>query len=227
MTKNLIIITGTTRGLGKAFRSILLSSNRNYILTLNRHKIKEENKNIKNLEIDLSSISEEKINSFKQEVLNILSNNTFERVVFINNAFTINPISKITNLNNYDILKSLNTNMISQVIILKEFIVLIKDLSIDKQIVNISSGASKYAIEDWSMYSTAKAAVEMFLLCIEKEHNDINVHNIDPGVLDTNMQVKIRQYYMDSDNYFTNLKKNNLLLNPDSVASNILKDINL
>jgi benzil reductase ((S)-benzoin forming) len=227
MKKNLIIITGTTRGLGKEFESILLMNSTNYLLTLNRHFIKSKNKNIKNIKIDLSSINKEDINLFKQEIISYLSNHKFERIIFINNAFTIHPISKIVNLNNNSILASFHTNIFSQIILLKEFIILINSLSINKLILNISSGASKYAIEDWSVYSVSKSAIEMFLLCIKKEHNDVDVYSIDPGVLDTTMQIEIRKYYEGSENYFTKLKKNNLLKDPNIVASNILKDIDL
>ncbi len=215
--KNLIIITGTTQGLGKEFEKILLEEE-NYIISINRKKLQRNKDNLSDLCIDLSNIQEENILEFKNIINSI---DEVKHLIFINNAFTINPLSKISSLNNKEIISSFHTNIISSIILLKEFINIKKDVK--KTILNISSGAAKHPIKDWSIYCTTKASVEMFLRCIEKEYPKIDIHNIDPGVLDTTMQETIRSKCPDNL-YFKELKENKQLLTPKSVALRILKE---
>lgn len=219
--KNLIIITGTSQGLGREFESILSSQN-NYIISINRNRINRDNENIYDLCMDLSKITDENILKLRKVIDGI--ENQVEKFIFINNAFTINPLSTITNLDKDELSNSFNINIISSILLLKEFIKSNKNSK--KIIINISSGAAFYAIKDWSVYCTTKAAVEMFLKCINKEYPEIIIHSVDPGVMDTSMQKEIREKCLDN-NYFRKLKEDNSLLEPRSVALKILQDMNL
>jgi NAD(P)-dependent dehydrogenase (short-subunit alcohol dehydrogenase family) len=61
-------------------------------------------------------------------------------------------------------------------------------------IVNVSSGAAYRALEGWSAYCSAKAALAMFTSAIkvETEGKGIRIFGFSPGTIDTEMQVKIR-----------------------------------
>ena len=193
--KSLIIITGTTRGLGNELESKLCLNKNNYVISINRKSIKKKYSNYKNIFIDLSDIDIENIKKFSTTVNLLLLKNTFERIVFINNAFSITPINKIHELNEEEVIKSCNTNIVSAILLIKEFILLCKDIDIKKDIINISSGASKYPIDKWSIYCLSKAAIEMFLRSIEEEYNVIfNIFNIDPGTMNTEMQKEIQKF---------------------------------
>ena len=220
MKSTLFIITGTTKGLGKALFNILRDDN--IVLTINRQEIIYEDYNI-NLYIDLSNISLTKINEFEKILATMLVQD-IKKVIFINNAFTMGTLAKIDALNNGEILTSFNTNVISSFLLIKSFINKTKELPINKKILNISSGAAKKAIDGWSVYCISKSAMEMFIETIKIEFNDFECFNIDPGVMDTQMQSKIRNFEDSSyHEYFINLFKNKELKESDEVAKDIIK----
>jgi benzil reductase ((S)-benzoin forming) len=222
---NLYIITGTTRGLGKAILNFINKEN-NYddiIMSINRKKI-EDYKNNYNLQIDLSKIDLSKIDLFEKLLEKILLTNNPKKIVFINNAFTLGHLDKIDNLNSIDIQNAINTNLISSFILIKSFIKKTKKLN-NLHILNISSGASKKPIDGWSIYCSTKSAMEMFIDNIKLEYTNYNCFNIDPGVMNTEMQTNIRAFKGGKDNdYFINLFKNNELQNTLIVAKKIFKE---
>lgn len=61
-------------------------------------------------------------------------------------------------------------------------------------IVNISSGAAHKPMEGWSAYCTSKAGLAMLTRCTAQEYGESGVRSYGflPGVVDTEMQVKIR-----------------------------------
>ncbi|MFT5660487.1 MAG: benzil reductase ((S)-benzoin forming) [Sulfurimonas sp.] len=220
MKSNLFIITGTTQGLGNALFKKLQKNN--MIITLNRKEIIYPDHNI-NLCIDLSNINFTKISEFEKLLDTALIQN-IKKIVFINNAFTMGTLARIDNLETKEILNSFNTNLISSFLLLKSFINKTKELPIDKRILNISSGAANKAIDGWSVYCISKSSMEMLLETIKLEYNDFKCLNVDPGVMDTQMQSKIRNFKDSSyQKYFLKLFKNKELKDTYEVAENIIR----
>lgn len=220
--KSIFIITGTTNGLGKSFLKLL--KNENIIISINRKEIIYKENNLHNLFIDLSVISLEKISNF-ETLLSKLLKKEIERIIFINNAFSMGTLGKIDTLNNSDVISNFNTNVVSSFLLIKSFIHLTKNLSISKKILNISSGAAKHAIDGWSMYCLSKSSLEMLIESILVEYNDYICFNIDPGVMNTQMQLKIRDFKEGKNNqYFIDLFENEELKDTDVIALNILNE---
>jgi NAD(P)-dependent dehydrogenase (short-subunit alcohol dehydrogenase family) len=59
-------------------------------------------------------------------------------------------------------------------------------------VVNISSGAAHTPREGWSAYCSAKAGLAMLTRCVALEYPGLASYGFQPGVVDTDMQVKIR-----------------------------------
>lgn len=60
-------------------------------------------------------------------------------------------------------------------------------------IVNVSTGASVRPLEGWSAYSASKTGAAMFTRSLHLEYGDsIAIYGLQPGVVDTPMQGKIR-----------------------------------
>ena len=94
----LFLITGTTKGLGKALKNVF----REYdVVSINRTEYEESD-----ICIDLS------LTNIEIDINDIIKN--YEKVFFIANASTISPIKKIKELNNEDLHISINTNFINQ-----------------------------------------------------------------------------------------------------------------
>ena len=99
--------------------------------------------------------------------------------------------------------------------------------SIKYKILVISSGSAQFPNAGLASYSSAKAAIEMFAKCIfieQKRLKQVDILALRPGVVNTNMQKRIRSVskkdFPNSDRY-KNLFKQNKLLNPKLVAEKI------
>lgn len=218
--KTLFVITGTTRGLGAAFFKLLYKDN--ILITINRNKINYDDHNI-NITIDLSNITLNDLQEFEKILSKKLLENIKE-IIFINNAFTLGKLSKIDELQNQDIINAINTNFVSSFLLIKSFINKTKTLTINKKILNISSGAAHKSIDGWSLYCSTKSAMEMVINNISLEYPDFTCLNIDPGVMNTEMQANIRSFKDSANNeYFLKLYLNNELKDALEVANQIIK----
>lgn len=219
-----IIITGTSRGLGKALLDILVKKDIP-IISISRATLKNEYifDKVFHLNIDFSKkLTLEQLDLLEK----ILKKNSITELFFINNAGVISPIDFIGNLNNEEIYQNLNVNLLSPILIINKIISIgiIEKLTI----LNISSGAANKVLQGWSCYSTSKAAMLFFLNALieeNKNNNKIEVINIDPGVMDTDMQESIRK--SSKDNFplvdkFIEYKESNLLKSPQEVAKDII-----
>tara|TARA_R110001583_G_scaffold10076_2_gene47044 strand:- start:34830 stop:35486 length:657 start_codon:yes stop_codon:yes gene_type:complete len=173
----LYIITGTTRGIGHELKKILLDNNSS-IISLNRKKL-----DVYDYKIDLSHVEGVSAISYhlKEKIKREYTNHA---IVFINNAFALEPIGKISDFRNYEIANSLTTNIISPLILLK----LLTEVSNRLYIINIASGAAHSVNKHLGLYSSCKLFIENFLKFIEVENNNcLEVYNFDPGITKTRM----------------------------------------
>ncbi|KLE03689.1 SDR family NAD(P)-dependent oxidoreductase [Aliarcobacter butzleri] len=169
----LIIITGTTRGLGKALKTIF----RMYtVLSINR---KEIDKNDIYIDLSEKDINLEKFNNIIKD---------YEKIFFISNASIIKPIKNIKDLTNDELDISLYTNFLNQAKIIMQIVKSNKKYLI----LNITSGAAFTSNTELSLYSSSKAAMHRFIEILKKEEennpNALYVDNFDPGRMQTEMQ---------------------------------------
>jgi benzil reductase ((S)-benzoin forming) len=219
--KNVIIITGTNRGLGKAFVDVLINKKDIFIISISRSLTREQadysSKRFSFLNIDLSKDDlDKKITVLKDSV-------DEQKIYFINNASIIEPIAKIEDLDTVEIDKVISVNIKSTILITKYLLGNFKANQIT--FVNITSGAANRAISNWSLYCSSKAFIKMFYSTAEKEYSQHRFFNIDPGVMDTNMQKSLRESDFPAVKNFKNLQNDGKLKSPKEVAGEILKTI--
>lgn len=113
--------------------------------------------------------------------------------ILVNNAATIAPIGRITDLTAEAFSASIETNLVAQFDIIR--------LSLPHMlargagtVVNVSSGAAHRPQEGWAAYCAGKAGLAMLTRSVHLEYGaqGIRVFGIAPGVVDTGMQVSIR-----------------------------------
>ena len=114
------------------------------------------------------------------------------QIVFVNNAATIDPICQFSELGFESLNNAMEVNLYTPLRIIKKILSL-KIISANILLVNVTTGASEVPIKGWLSYSTSKNAFKTALKTIEYENTNIESLNFDPGVVDTNMQKKIRQ----------------------------------
>lgn len=224
---NVYYITGTSRGIGKSFAEYLLKqSDTNFVIGISR-QCAIQHKNYTHFTIDLSDI--EKVKSFTFE-----SYPQAKKIILINNAGALGNVAYNGNLDADGIIRTYQINLIAPVLLTNAFIAAYKNLTCERIIVNISSGAAQRPIDGWSIYCSTKAGLEMHTKVADAEQkivsqNGIRVLAIAPGVVDTQMQVDIRstpQKEFSRLNDFIQYKNTNQLASPDNVSEKLFSILN-
>ncbi|CAM1348320.1 (S)-benzoin forming benzil reductase [Tenacibaculum crassostreae] len=220
---NIIIITGGSKGIGKALAEKYVQENYK-VYSLSRSIV--DLKNVTQVSVDLSDIKATH-NTFKM-LLDELKKLEISSITLVNNAGRLGNITNLENIPSEDIAKSIQLNTTSPLILSSLFIEATQQLTCKKQIISISSGAAIKPYEGWSVYCTSKAAIDMMTKTIAAEQNElehgVKCNAIYPGVVDTNMQTHIRS--TDEKDFknlqrFVNLKENDQLYTSEYVAETI------
>jgi len=231
--EKMVIITGINKGLGQAFFNFFLQKKKTIIIgitrNLNEEQLKIQNKfnNVIFVEKDLSTLK----NIDEEIKLQTYYSTEIKEIVFINNAASINPIEAIGNLNEDAIFKAFQLNTIAPILLTNHIIKNNRSKLI--RIFNISSGAANKPIVGWGLYCSAKSANEMFFKTLELQeetNNNIEVYNIDPGVMDTDMQKNIRskeKKIMPNVDQFKDYYHNKQLKSAKEVALDIINRCNI
>src|SRR5688572_28320398 len=126
MEKSLYIITGCSKGLGKALVDQLLLSKKNLVVGISRSKM-EEKDNFRHFSLDLADIP-----VLLAQMENIFPAGEFQRIVLINNAGWIGEIAPLGKLNPSGIEQIHAINLITPAILMNEFVRRYKDTKAEK-----------------------------------------------------------------------------------------------
>jgi NAD(P)-dependent dehydrogenase (short-subunit alcohol dehydrogenase family) len=220
-------VTGTSRGLGKACVEYLLQNGWEVVgigRNVPEFDIKINHDGYEHISADLSNAEKtaELILPFKAEA---------PQHLLINNAACIGEIAPVGKLNNYQLIKDYNLNVIAPAILSNKFLMLTKSkFDKNRYIINISSGASKNPYGGWAMYSSSKAALDAFAKSVHMENEQLNDKrtffcSVAPGVIDTNMQEHIRNSnpeYFPKKNKFIEMHQKHQLKKPSTTARKLL-----
>jgi NAD(P)-dependent dehydrogenase (short-subunit alcohol dehydrogenase family) len=189
---NLVIVTGTTNGIGAALRDVLVPDANNVVVTLSRAATAKQP--TLNIQLDFSDIAA--IEPAFAEAVSAIGDRRFEHAVLINNAGVVAPVGTFDQIAAADTGNNLIVNLAAPMILSRLFALGTREVAARRLIVNISSGAAKRAIAGWSVYCAAKAGLEMAtrVAAIEAAANDptLSICSLAPGVVDTPMQALIR-----------------------------------
>ncbi len=222
--KSYWFITGTSSGLGNSIANTLLHSGENHVTGYSR-KNTIAHPAFEHFTADLSDT----------DVANKIQFTAGEDpslIVLINNAGSLGEIGYAGKLDPHIIAETYNLNCVTPHILSNTFIRNFQSLRCRKIIINISSGAATTAYDGWNIYCATKAALEMMSRCLAAEQQQmqeaerIKVFSIAPGVMDTEMQHRIRA--TDPQGFsrrqkFVDLKNNDQLYNPQQVAERLIE----
>lgn len=218
-----LIITGGSHGIGKAIAK-KYTSEKYQVFSISRSIV--SNVEYKQLQADLSNASNaiDAIHS----IFALLDLKQTSSITLVHNAGRLGQINTLGNLDPENIEEIIQLNTTTPLILSNEFIKLTKHLQCKKQVISISSGAAENAYPGWSVYCTSKAGIEMMTKTIASEQHKhvrgVKAIAIRPGVVDTNMQTRIRKTPESAFKHvqrFIDLKQNNQLYSPQFVASQI------
>lgn len=222
METKLAIITGGSKGLG--FSLVKTYCNNEFqVISISRSSSNFTHQNLATIAFDLSKI--ELFKELENQLFKLVNIKVISEVILINNAGTLGAIKTNENNNIQDIDNTIKLNLTAPIglaaIVTRRF------KNTKTSIYNISSGAAFKGYHGWTNYCATKAGLAMATktIAIEQEKNStFKIFDIIPGVIDTEMQTKIRK--SNKSNFkqlerFLQLKEQNLLLAPDVVAEKI------
>lgn len=230
----LVVLTGSSRGLGAAIFEQLIGTNKVKLLCISKNinsqqsdMLKADSDAFKFIRSDFSSSEEPCFETNMEcEIKKQVAGKEFSEIIFVSNSGVIEPIGMVGHLSASRINTATNINFIAPMLISQVLVRLAEQRFIKLNIINISSGAAKKPIPGWSVYCATKSAIMMFFDVMSKTP-ECNVINIDPGVLDTNMQKIIRNMSANEFpqiNVFKELKEQGQLVEPAVAAKDIVKN---
>ncbi|MNU66243.1 Benzil reductase ((S)-benzoin forming) [compost metagenome] len=220
----MVIITGTSRGIGKAIAENYLSQGKKVIGIARNHTIAHSNYTPVICDLSIPD-SVEKL-SFPD-----LNSN---ELIFIHNAGILGEVNYFERLQSDELMKVMQVNLFAGAVLLQKLLQQTnKDLSF--KAVFISSGAGKNPIASWASYCASKAAVDLFCQTIQLEEDQLGRLNfkclsVAPGVVDTEMQSVIRTSSKETFSEverFKDYKTSNQLYSPELVSQKLYKLIHI
>ncbi|AEA43210.1 SDR family NAD(P)-dependent oxidoreductase [Fluviicola taffensis] len=214
----MIIITGTSKGIGRAITENYLSLGEKVIGIGRNHTI--SNPNYTALSCDLSN----------QELVNQIPFTDLgeEPIIFIHNAGILGEVDYFEKLGAHVLVEVMQVNLFAGASILQKLLKQIPKEQSFKAIF-ISSGAGKNPIASWASYCASKAAVDLFCETIQLEEEQLGrlefkCLSVAPGVVDTEMQATIRATTSETFSEierFKEYKNSNQLYSPELVAKKL------
>ncbi|MDJ0786267.1 MAG: SDR family NAD(P)-dependent oxidoreductase [Myxococcota bacterium] len=114
--------------------------------------------------------------------------------LWINNAGVLDPIQPLRDVALDDFREHLRVNLEGVFLGSRCFVRHLRERGGEGVLVNVSSGAARRPYHGWSAYCAGKAAVDRLTECIalEEQGTGLRALSLAPGVVDTDMQEKIR-----------------------------------
>jgi benzil reductase ((S)-benzoin forming) len=218
------IVTGVSRGLGRALAAALLK--RDFaVLGVGRSSAPELRGSYQFVRFDLAQADE--ADDLLADAFSGLARRKLDSVCLINNAALAGPVGTLGRLDAREVASSLAVNLAAVVTLANLFCRVFTDATLPRRIVNVSSGAAQNALPGESVYSVAKAGMEMLTRSLAAEQKDATFRAITvrPGVIDTDMQTFARSQSPDvlpSVELFKGFHRDGRLVPPDVVAAKIV-----
>ena len=224
---NLYIVTGTTKGLGKALADRIALDSDNELIALARAPDGDIPGGVR-FELDLEDTAA--IDLVADRVAHRVRGRQFAKAVLINNAGIVVPVAPLERADPYDIERNLVVNLVAPMLLMRRFLADTEGVATLRRIINISSGAGRRPIQGWGAYCAAKAGLDMAtrVVALEAEARGLAVEAVSlaPGVIDTPMQAIVRgvvaEDFADVER-FRQMKAEGVLRAAEDVAADILR----
>lgn len=186
------LITGTSRGLGRALVEHLVATDNCTVIGIARHATIAHPR-YQHQALDLADLAG--LAQHLPKMLLPFADAT--SLTLINNAGVLGDIGYVGQLRPEHFTWVYHVNVLAPALLMNAFLAAYAQRGIPLTILNISSGAARRPIDGWAAYCSSKAALEMLTLTTAAEqallgHHHVRLHALSPGVIDTPMQAQIR-----------------------------------
>lgn len=193
--EQILIITGGSKGIGRGIIEAYLAKGVRVFSIARSVDAELSSKGVTQISFDLTQTGH--IEQELGAIFELLNIDEVAKITLVNNAGTLGEIAPLEKLGAEVIEQVFKLNTIVPYLCSAAFVRLTREISAEKSILNISSGAALKPYYGWSTYCGSKAALNMLTqnLALEQQEvaNGVKVLAIAPGVVDTDMQAQIRK----------------------------------
>lgn len=230
---DLYILTGASRGMGRAMAEQLLQRGGVTLLGLSRGTdpaldalAGEEGSILLQWPTDLSDpvTAAHRVS----EWLDSLHPQAFQSATLINNAGTVGQPAQLANADVETLSQALRVGLEAPLLLTAAFLRATREWSCPRRVLNISSGLGRNALGSQASYCASKAGMDHFTRAVAMEEageGGARIVSLAPGVIDTDMQIALRGAAADlfpERGRFEKLKNDGLLDSPASAAAKVL-----
>ncbi|KAF3901911.1 hypothetical protein ABW21_db0205224 [Orbilia brochopaga] len=228
MTTPVVILTGAGRGIGLATLKYLLSlPSPPNVLAVSRtispalRSLSVANKNVEPVSVDFSAPLADLRCEIESSIVNTAVSRWGRVDAILLNHGTLDPIARIADADAVAWETAYRVNLLSGVELVRACLDELK--KVNGRVVMVSSGAATGIYTGWGAYGSSKAAMNHFNGTLAREEPEITTVAVRPGVVDTDMQVALREVHgkvmpADEHSKFLDIKSSGALVKPEDVA---------
>ncbi|MCZ6784854.1 MAG: SDR family NAD(P)-dependent oxidoreductase [Proteobacteria bacterium] len=147
--------------------------------------------------------------------------------LWVNNAGVLDPMAPLRDIEASAFREHVDINLTGVFLGTRAFVRHLHDTGRSGVLINVSSGAAAHGYEGWSAYCAGKAGVERLTECVQMEEagHGLRAFAVAPGVIDTDMQERIRGCTPDrfpEVERFRQMKRDDVYNTPEYVARELL-----
>lgn len=229
----LVIVTGASRGLGRAIVEQLFSRER-MLLTISRKpdptleaRAAAAGAKLEQWALDLAHGigAAARLETW----LHGQPRDRFSTATLINNAGLLGKVGPIDASDAETLAAVLRVGLEAPMVLTSAFLRATRAWAAQRRVLNVSSGAGRRPIAGWAAYCAAKAGLDHFsrVTALDEQRlpNPAKIVSLAPGVVDTDMQGELRASdpagFPDIEQ-FKQLKASGQLATPDAAAARVL-----
>ncbi|CAN7681383.1 SDR family NAD(P)-dependent oxidoreductase [Variovorax sp. LjRoot84] len=233
-SSQLTVITGASRGLGRAMAEQLLQPGQR-LLCISRQadeqlaaRAREAGAELEQWQQDLAEpvAAAARLSAWLQD----LDAKAFASATLINNAGTIGRPRPLSQAIAAELAHALRVGLEAPMLLTSAFLAATQGWRAERRVLNISSGLGRNAMASQAPYCAAKAGMDHFSRAVALEEAALGggakIVSLAPGVIDTDMQVQLRgaeaEMFPDRAR-FERLKAEGQLDTPATAAAKVLK----
>lgn len=221
------VLTGASRGLGRAMAQLLRARGVRLLTLSRRPDAAFDGRGVDQWAVDLAQPAEAatRLGAW----VSALPRQQVASLTLINNAASLGPLAPLGEVDADELSRALRVGLEAPLLLTAAFLQASADLSVPRKVLNISSGLGRFAMAGSAVYCAAKAGLDHLSRAIALEQaarpNGAKIVSLAPGVVDTDMQLQLRS--ADAQAFgerarFASLKAEGRLDSAEAAAAKVL-----